>query len=74
MNWLQKQWNDIKGNVKYALVLVVLGGIWKGVVAKARARYLRPAVVQNPQPELLAVRGTARLFEKHAGAAAVSPI
>ncbi|MGA2269867.1 MAG: hypothetical protein ABSH44_15465 [Bryobacteraceae bacterium] len=33
MRWILRQWDDIKGNVKYGLLLFILGVIMAGVVA-----------------------------------------
>ena len=35
-DWIKTQWDDIKGNVKYALLLIVLGAIVTGAAALVR--------------------------------------
>lgn len=43
--WLRQQWNDIKGNVKYAVVLVVGAAVVTGVVALTHGLLLWQQVV-----------------------------
>jgi hypothetical protein len=43
--WLHQQWNDIKGNVKYAIILVFGTAVLTGVVALTHGLLLWQQVV-----------------------------